>query len=64
MGFALGEVPRGPNEAYDVLQNVFSGSEFEEDEAVDTLVEVMDMDISQARREVNTLRNMGAIIEA
>ena len=60
--YALGEPPRGNNEAYDVLQNVFTGDTFDEDDVVDTLVEVMDMEASQARREFNTLFNMGAII--
>ena len=64
MKYALGEKPRTPSEAFDALENVFSGSEFSRGEAEEVLEEVLDLDSSEASAEFRRLLRNDAITEA
>ena len=64
MTYVLGEPPRGQSEAFDALENVFSGEEFSAGDAAEVLEEVLDLSPSQARSALNGLIRSRAVEES
>jgi len=62
--YILGDRPTTPSEAYDTLENVFGGDAFSGEDALETLVEVMNTSEQTAKTELNNLFRVGAIEEA
>ena len=62
--YTLGNKPSTPNAAYEVLETVFPSEEFSGQEALDALMEVMELSESAAKNELNTLYRIGAIEDA
>ena len=62
--YALGKAPAQSNDAYDVLQDVFGGSDFNEDESLRALMEVLDISADEAQRRLSALLSQDVIVEA
>lgn len=61
--YALASKPSTSNEAYDTLETVFGGDAFTDHDALDALVEVLNVSEESAKRELNALFQIGAIEE-
>lgn len=61
--YILGNKPSTPNEAYDTLETVFSADEFSGQEAVDALMEVLELSEGAAKNELNSLYRIGAVTD-
>ena len=64
MNYVLGEPPRTQSDAFDALERVFSSDEFSAREGEEVLEEVLELDSSRARNELNGLIRSGAVEEA
>lgn len=62
--YTLSEKPSTPNAAYEVLETVFPTEAFTGQEALDALMEVMELSEAAAKNELNTLYRIGAIADA
>ena len=64
MSYVLGESPRTGSDAFDALEGVFGGDEFSAAEAEEVLREVLDLDSSGSRAELNRLIRSRSVEEA
>jgi hypothetical protein len=62
--YVLQNAPAVPNDAYDVLAEVFSGVEFDEEEALKALTDVLEIDADTAKRKFDALVSADIVGEA
>ena len=62
--YVVGDPPRTSSEAYDALLNVFGSEEFDASEAEEVLKEMLDMEASEARRELARMLRNRSVEEA